>query len=357
MNNDFDFDDLVKDWIENEPVDPATNDDPEPDPVDDPEPTETPDDPEPQEPPVEDDKDDDADLDAEELTAAQVSFELLKEFQVLSVEDNFEFDGKPETLKDLLEKTKENLREESAKSLWESLPEEFKPLLQYGLAGGKNIQSYLDAYTQPDYEQMDLSSEDNQRRVMFDYWKLTSNYSPEKINRMIDALDKAGDLETEALTTASELSEIIKERQEQLVADAKKQEEQEKMLIKQQTEKITKVIENLPNVEKTHKNRLQTFMFTPVKYEEGYSTQLNRTINQITSNPEHFVQLADLLAQYNPDKGFSFEKIKSQLKTESNIKFKDIIDKLDSKSKVKGSTSPRVKDDFDWDSWMQNSNY
>jgi len=346
MNNDFDFDDLVKDWIDAEPVEPTeppVEDPTTPDPVEEPKDSEEPEpditpDPEPS---SEDDGED------EEFTAAQVSFELLKEFEILPVDEKFEFDGKPETLKQLLTDAREKFREESAKSLWESLPEDFKPLLQYGLSGGKNIQSYLDAYTQPDYEQMDLSSEDNQRRVMFDYWKLTSNYSPEKINRMIDVLSKAGDLESEALTTASELADIIKERQQELVENAKKEEERTKQLVEEQTKKITTVIENLPNVEKSYKNRLQTFMFTPVKYEEGYSTQLNRAINQITSNPEHFVQLADLLAQYNPDKGFSFEKIKSQLKTDNNIKFKEIIDKLDSKSKVKGTSSQRVKDDFD----------
>lgn len=202
---------------------------------------------------------------------------------------------------------------------------------------------------------MDLSLEENQRQVMFDYWRMTSNYPPEKINRMIDALDKAGDLSSEAVETAKELAELIAERQESLVQQAAAEEAAQKKAIQEQTEKITKVIEALPNVEKSYRNRLQTFMFTPVKYEEGYSTQLNRAINQITANPEHFVQLADLLAQYNPEKGFNFERVKAQVKTETNKQFKDIINKLDSKVKIKSSSTEKLGENFDWDAWINNS--
>jgi len=164
---------------------------------------------------------------------------------------------------------------------------------------------------------------------------------------MIDALSKSGDLDSEAIETAQELNELIEERKQNLIQEAKAQEENQKKLVQEQTARLTKVIEQLPNVDKARKSRLQTFMFTPVKYEEGYSTGLNRTIQQVTSNPEHLVQLADLLADYNPDKGFSFERLKTQLSTETNKNFKEIINRIDSKSKVKGSPSKQIKEDFD----------
>lgn len=167
---------------------------------------------------------------------------------------------------------------------------------------------------------------------------------------MIATLEKSGDLESEAIETAVELNELIEERKANLIASAKEQEEAQKAKIKEQTQKITQSIQALPNVDNTRKSRLQTFMFTPVKYEEGYSTGLNKTINQITSNPEHFVQLADILADYRPDQGFDFSRLKTQLKTETNKSFREQINsKLDSKSKVKGNTSKVLKEDFDWD--------
>lgn len=345
----MEFDDLILDMIEDEATKDTTKNLPST----------------PEEPPIEgteetqeeksleedliEDKDTNTNVgDEDEAKAvAEVSFGLLKEYGIVNLPDDFNFDGTPEAFEKALELSKENLKEEAAKNLWETLPEDFKPLLQYALSGGKDLQSFIETYTQPDYSNIDLSSPDNQRQVMYDYWALTSNYSPEKINRMIDALDKAGDLESEALETAQELQEIIEERKQKLIEEAALEEENQKKRIQEQTEKIVNIIDNLPNVEKARKSRLQSFMFTPVKYEEGYSTGLNRTIQQITSNPEHFVQLADLLADYNPNKGFSFERIKAQVETQKNKNFKDIIDKLESKSKIKGTPSKQIKEDFD----------
>lgn len=344
----MEFDDLILDMIEDDPTTKTP-------PAEETPPIETPPNATSEETPEDDleettEETPDLDLSPEENEAkalAETSFELLKEYGVVSLPDDFKFDGTAESFEKALEITKENLKEQTARNLWETLPEDFKPLLQYALAGGKDLQSYLEVHTQPDYSEIDLSDPNNQRQVMYDYWALTSNYSPEKINRMIDALDKAGDLESEALETAQELKDIIEERKEQLIQEATLAEENEKKLIQEQTTKITEVIQALPNVDKTRKSRLQTFMFTPVKYEEGYSTGLNRTIQQVTSNPEHFVQLADLLADYNPDKGFSFERLKTQIETQKNKNFKDIIDKLESKSKVKGTPAKQIKEDFD----------
>lgn len=296
------------------------------------------------------DNDDVDDEDSGEDDTSKRYFEFLKEYGVLSTPEDFEFDGTPEKLQEALDLTRDSLKESVAKHLWETLPEDFKPLLQYALSGGRSLEDYMDAYAQPDYSTLDLSDVENQRRVMYDYWANTSEYTPEKINRMISSLEKSGDLESEALETAQELNALIEERKATLIERAKEEEEARKAQVQEQTKKITTTIQALPNVDTARKNRLQTFMFTPVKYEEGYSTGLNRTISQITSNPEHFVQLADLLADYRPDQGFDFNRLKTQLKTETNKSFREQINsKLDSKSKVTGNTTKSIKDDFDWD--------
>lgn len=341
MDNTIDFSDLIEDWVEVEaPIEEDQKD---------------PETPEVEEEIIEtedsvievienNDNDEDSDVSTQ-------YFNFLKEYGVLNTPEDFEFDGTPETLQKALDLTKENLREETAKALWDTLPSDFKPLLKYALAGGQSIETYLDAYAQPDYASLDLSDEANQRKVMYDYYAMTSPHSPEKINKMINRLAESGALEEEAIETAPELVELVDQRKQELIQQAAAEKAAQEAQVQEQTKKLNTVIEALPNVDATRKNRLKTFMFTPVKYEEGYSTQLNKTINQVISNPEHFVQLADLLADYNPDKGFNLERLKTQLKSENNSTFRELINsKLDPKTKVKGTSNKPLKEDFNWDS-------
>lgn len=155
----IDFDDMIEDVF---PVlEEPTNDDPITDPV-----IETP----VEDPIVEDPQPTtDVDDDSTEDPVAKEYYEFLKEYGVLSTPDDFEFDGTPEKLQQALDLTRESLKETTARSLWETLPEDFKPLLQYALAGGKSLDDYMEAYAQPDYTTLDLSNPDNQRRVMYDY--------------------------------------------------------------------------------------------------------------------------------------------------------------------------------------------
>ena len=75
-------------------------------------------------------------------------------------------------------------------------------------------------------------------------------------------------------------------------------------------------------------------------------TQFDHAMSRIYSNPDHFIQLADLVADYNEKSGFNFDRLKSKIKAESNSSLKNLIDNTLGTTK-KGSSVKQVKDDFD----------
>lgn len=94
------------------------------------------------------------------------------------------------------------------------------------------------------------------------------------------------------------------------------------------------------------KNRIKQVLFSPIKTGDRTATEFDTNLDSILANPEHLVQLADILADYNPKIGFNFDRIKKQLKSESTTTFKKLIqEKLDTKSKVGGSSSKQIIDE------------
>ena len=318
--------------------------------------TETPNDPPVEEAPIEAIEETPVEtIDNDEDNSSVVEyFNALTEYGVLDLPEDFEFDGTPQGLQTALEMSDKQRTSKIAADLWERLPEDFRPLLQYALNGGKSLSQYLDAYgSEVDYSQLDLSDETNQRKVLYDYYKTTSSYNEEKINRMINRLADIGDLEDEALDAVKELVDHKEQQRQNLIIQAAQEEQLEKERTAAQTQKIQSVIETSVAIAPERKNRVKAFMFNPVKENGQYTTQLNQTMGSITSNPEHLVQLADILADYHPSTGFSFDRIEKKLKTKDVKSFKDLLDqKLDPKASLKGSNKKVVNEDFDWDGFL-----
>lgn len=96
-------------------------------------------------------------------------------------------------------------------------------------------------------------------------------------------------------------------------------------------------------------------MFVPVNDGESTMTQFQRAMSQITNNPEHLVQLADILADYNPKKGFSFERRDKQLQTGAARTFREILhSKADPRVAIKTGVQDNPKDDLNWAQYFNN---
>lgn len=108
-------------------------------------------------------------------------------------------------------------------------------------------------------------------------------------------------------------------------------------------ENLKAAIASAPEMDQLRKNRIQQLFFTP----RSEVSEFDQKLDSIYENPQHLIQLGDILADYDPRLGFTFDRLKKRLKTESNKKFSDLIKtKVDSKSNVSG-TIRSTADDFD----------
>jgi hypothetical protein len=318
----------------NDPVDPDT--DPTPDPTPDPEPI--PDSPTPKAPgnadpiPVEDD-----------------FFSTLKERGIIDVDDDFEYDGSDEALERALETTSTKKLEKAKEHILGSLPEDFKPLLEYALNGGNSLQKYLDTFAVPSLEDIDITDEAQQEHLLELYYKETSNYSEPKIRKLIDRLRASGDLAEAAEESLVELQEERNRKKEEFV------ETQRAEQAKQQ-EKIRESAANF-------KTAIDSYKTTPARKEQikgmfqapaGQAPNFSVTFEKIKSNYDHLLQLTDLFIDYDEKKGFDFERLKRQTSSDGARGLRSILEQKTSgaKSKTSGASVPANDENFNWEAFL-----
>ncbi len=278
-------------------------------------------------------------------------FNFLKDNDVLVTDEDFEFTGSAEDIQTALHQTRNNLETKVKQQFWEALPENLKPLLEYTLAGGKDIDQFL-SYSRPlDFDNIDLEDPISQKLIVKEQWKLTSNFSDEKIEKLINRLEESNSLREAAQEALLEIEEDRKNKQSRLLQEAKTAEVEQARALEEQRKNIEQELASIQ--EPKRQDRVKSFVLSPVRTEQGYTSEFNLALSSILSNPKHLVQLADILADYNSNNGFNFERLKKQFKSEAAKSFREL---LDSKLTVPKSGSPtpsKSNEDFDWDKWMQ----
>lgn len=278
----------------------------------------------------------------------QATYDLLKSTGYLDVPEDFEFDGTPEKMEEAIQLSESNKYKKVANDLWNRLPDDFKPVLQYALAGGSSVQEFLAAQNY-DLDDSDISEPEVQKQVVEQYYKLISKQSDEKIKKQIRRLEDMGDLEEEAGEAIEYLKNFKQERQQQLLLQAEAEAERRKEEAEAQLQAITKAIGGF-EAEEERKNRIKSFFFGQVKDQGRVTTQFDKVVTTLKNNPEHLVQLADILLEYDPSKGFNFERFTRKGKTQANKDFKQTLEeKITSKSKLGGGSSVNSPSDFDFD--------
>ena len=305
--------------------DPANPDPADPDPVDPTDPPETPE-------------------------GIKEYYDFLVENNMLQPDEGYTFDGTSKSLSTALEQTNINMQKSVAMGLWEQLPEDFKPLLQYGLAGGTNVEEFLKTYRNGpvDIADADLDDPDTQDYILREYYKQTTSHSDEKIDKLISLLKNKGEVEytSEVYDAALELKDIQKSQREELTRQAILQKQENEAKAKQEKEDLFNVIDDL-NLAPQRKSMIKSFIYS----SQNAPSRMDSTIQSIINNREHFAQLADLLLDYDPKAGFKIEDrfTKKGKTTALNDLEKRLSDKFsDSKTKVTGSNSTSEKPNFDW---------
>lgn len=310
--------------------DSSSKDNPPQDPV---EPTKDPE-PDPEEtPPVDKPKQPEEDSD-EDLS----TLDFLKASGLLIVPDDFNFED--EEAKDkAVELTRQAYQKEAFEVIWNAVPPDFQSALQYALSGGESLKDYYENFN-VDYENLPLETVEDQRKVIFTYYKTASKKTDEQINKIINRLEDTDLLEESAIEYAQELKDIQAEKLEALNNRAEAARKNAKLQAEETYRKMDVAITQLEDP--TRVSKVKNFFFNEVQFSDNTkSTQFDAMIRNIKSTPEHLVQLGTILLDaYDPKKGFNLEKFIKQGETRANKSIKTLLEqKIDSKNKVKGAAS------------------
>lgn len=283
--------------------------------------------------------------------------DFLQQNELIEIPEGLEFSGKPEELEQIFEHTKATQVARAVDKVFETLPDSFKPLFDYALRGGSSIADYMKVHNN-ELESLNLENEDDQRKVLYQYYKKTSPYPDEKINRLISLVSDPEELAVEAKDAFQDLLAIRDTEQKQLVMNMEKSRAEQEQRAQQQTIELAKAIETSTTIIPQRKNKIKAFFFDPVQVNNQTTTGFNYTIQSILENPDHQAQLADILLEYDKGTGFSFDRLEKRARTKATQQFQTALQKIsDPKQNQRSSTSPsRTTSDMDWQGYLEQNN-
>lgn len=280
----------------------------------------------------------------------------LTQLGVIRAPEGFEFDGSVEKLEEALDYTKNSTFSEAAEALEAKLPDDFKPLLQYALAGGTSLDAYLAAYGQSDVLALDPSKIDNQKKIVAEWYRETTTHDEEKIAKMVARLENKGEIEEEALDAIEDLKTIKEKRKNELVTNAAAEKQQREAQAQKEQKLITQAIDEYFDTP-VRAEKAKAFLFAPVKQGDTTTTQFNIAVRSISANPKHLSQLVELVMDYDPDNGIKLDRIEKVMKTKGSKTFKELLqEKLDSKPSVKGTVKSQGQNKFSWGAFNEIEN-
>lgn len=326
--------------------DPITDPTPDPDPITDSEPPEPADpidvsDPEP------------ADDEYKDLNIYAQHYHILKASGLIDSQEDVNIED-ADSLVEVIEKAKSNIFEQTANSMWEALPDDFKPLLEYALAGGNDLKKFLSTAEQKlNYEEIDLSTAENQKAVIREFYKKTTNYSDDRINKLIDKAALTDSLYEDAEESLNELKEISAAELAKLAQEQAAQQEAQRIKEEQMRKVFADTIEKVEFIPKDRKGKVKGYLLNVQVYDGEPDTQFNRTLKMISANPEHLVQLADVLMSYDEKKGLTLDRITKIESTKATKSLKDKLQSITQTSPAGKGAHQKPSNAFSWDEFLK----
>ena len=285
----------------------------------------------------------------------QAYIDFLKDNELVDIPEELEFKGTPDQLQQVFQYTKQKRQQEALETIFNSLPDDFKPVLEYVANGGNSVLDFMNMYTQDPLATVDISTAEGQRRAVYLALRETSNYPDEKINKIVSRIAEDEDeLAAEAAESYRELLNLQEQKKYSAIQEARIQQERQRQLMEQKTQALHSAIDSSQTIHPQRRNKIKSFFFEPINTQDGVTTGFNYAINSILQNPEHQAQLADLLLEYDASSGFSSDRLEKRVKTKATQQFQTLLSKaIDPKQVQKSSTRPQSSKDFDWDVFNQ----
>lgn len=232
---------------------------------------------------------------------------MLAEKELIDINED-EFEATEEGLLDAFSGTIESRVKEEIDMFQKSLPSEGKELLKHMMAGG-SIADFKESYGTPDYENISIEDENNQKWIVAEFMKLRGD-SMEEIQETIEDYADLGKLERQAAKAQERLAHYsrkqkenlaVRREEEKMARDNKRQEVLTNIssLVEESTE-----IKGFPLTKKAKKDLLTYMTDTSVKIDAPngpqYVTQYQADEMKSSENLEDFVLKAYLrMTDYN----------------------------------------------------------
>lgn len=281
-------------------------------------------------------------------------YNILSEQNLLFPDEDFEFDGTEESLQTAIEQTRTNISRAAQGALWQALPEKWRPALQYALEGGQDVDTFLSTMKEVDTDSLDVDNEDHQREILKRYYSETTSFSSDKINNLVEKASLANTLAEDAEDALEELKTISLQKQQKLLEQQAQDRQAQQEQMDNWRRSVVDKINNNEQIQTTRKKKVQAFMLNQIERNGETDTDFSRTIKKISANPEHLVQLADILADYDEEQGLDLKRFLKKGKTEATKTLKERLEEVtDAKTKVTGKGSKVKKQNFDWEEFLR----
>lgn len=245
-------------------------------------------------------------------------FEVLSEKLGWSIDEDDEI---PQTAEELVKYFQDIIEEESKPTY---ANDEVARLDEYVKNGG-DIKTYLKIDAELDLDEIEIEDDETNQKLVLKEFLKEKGFSSKSIEKKLQKYADAGLLEDEAEDALEALKEIKEQKKEQLLADQKKQSEEQAKRQQEFFNTVVSEIKGLDNIRgikipEKDKKTLMDYMFKPdsdgvTKYQKDYAKNPKNLIESA-----YFTMKGDALINIAKKEGNknAFDKFKSNLKS-SNV--------------------------------------
>ena len=245
-------------------------------------------------------------------------FEVLSEKLGWSIDED---DEVPQTAEDLVKYFQDIIEEESKPSY---ANDEVARLDEY-IKNGGDIKTYLKIDAELNLDEIEIEDDETNQKLVVKEFLKEKGFNEKSIEKKLQKYADAGLLEDEAEDALEALKEIKEQKKEQLLADQKKQSEEQGKRQQEFFNTVVSEIKGLDNIRgikipEKDKKTLMDYMFKPdsdgiTKYQKDYAKNPKNLIESA-----YFTMKGDALINIAKKEGNknAFDKFKSNLKS-SNV--------------------------------------
>ena len=254
----------------------------------------------------------------DEKNAVTGFFEVLSEKLGWSIDEDDEI---PQTAEELVKYFQDIIEEESKPTY---ANDEVARLDEYVKNGG-DIKTYLKIDAELNLDEIEIEDDETNQKLVLKEFLKEKGFSSKSIEKKLQKYADAGLLEDEAEDALEALKEIREQKKEQLLADQKKQSEEQAKRQQEFFNTVVSEIKGLDNIRgikipEKDKKTLMDYMFKPdsdgvTKYQKDYAKNPKNLIESA-----YFTMKGDALINIAKKEGNknAFDKFKSNLKS-SNV--------------------------------------